>query len=274
MARVPVLSIHTPEGLVLEREIAGAGSRAAAGLCDLFLIGMLYAIALLGASLVLAIDLTGVSGILQGVLLAGLPLLLAGYHFVFHAFGGGRTPGKRFLGLCVIGADGYPATLTQHLLRSALWMLDVVVLVPLPLGLFVIALSARRQRIGDVVAGTLVVREDEPVGREEPFPGESWSRLEQRTLDLHPGSRARLGEEDYELLRELWTRSLPDAERRRLFVETARELSGRLGLGPVDDARVALKELYLFLREFRGTRRRPARRPAAQSGLGRRSGPG
>lgn len=271
---MPVLSIHTPEGLVLEREIAGAGSRAAAGLCDLFLIGTIYAIALLGASLVLAIDLTGLSGILQGALLAGLPLLLAGYHFLFHAFGGGRTPGKRFLGLRVSGADGYPATLTQHSLRSALWMLDVLVLVPLPLGLFVIALSERRQRIGDAVAGTLVVREDEPAGHDEPFWGESWSRLERHTLDLHPGSRARLGEADYELLRELWTRQLPDPERRRLFVETARELTGRLELGPVDDARVALKELYLFLREMRGTRRSPAGTPGAQSGLGRRSGPG
>jgi uncharacterized RDD family membrane protein YckC len=262
---VPVLAIRTPEGLALEREIAGAGSRAAAGLCDLFLIGMLYAIALLLAALVLSVDPTGVSGIALGMLGAGLPFLLATYHFLFHAFAGGRTPGKRFLDLRVVSADGHPATLAQHLLRSSLWLLDAVVLVPLPLGLLVIASSARRQRIGDVVAGTLVVREREPPPALEPFRGESWSRLERRTLDLHPGHLARLTSEDSELLGELLTRELPESERRRLFVETARELLARLDLPPVADARVALKELYLFLRELRGS--------GAQSGLGRRSGP-
>jgi len=247
-----VLELHTPEGLVLQRQIAGSGSRFAAGLCDGLLVGMLYAIAVLFTSLVLAVDATGLSGILQGILVMGLPLVLAVYHFAFHAFAGGRTPGKRLLGLRVLSADGYPATLTQHVLRTAVWPVDVFVPVPLPLGLIVIACSVRRQRIGDLVAGTLVVHDEQLDERAEPYEGERWSRLEQRTLDLHAGSAVRLGDEDYEFLRELLTRPLLAPEqRRRLFVETARELSRRLELGPFEDARVVLKELYLFMREAR-----------------------
>jgi uncharacterized RDD family membrane protein YckC len=266
---VAALRIRTPEGNVLSLPIAGAGSRFAAGLCDGFLVGCLYLIAFLLGTLILGVDPTGLSGLFQGVPIMGLPLILAGYHFGFHAFGRGATPGKRLLGLRVMSVDGDPPTVLQHALRSAIWPLDVLVPVPVPLGVVVIACSRRRQRIGDHVAGTLVVRDDALTESQEPFPGERWSRLSERTLALHAGTAARFSDADLDFLRSLLAREgLPTERRRRLFVEAARHFSARLGLKGFDDARVVLKELYLFLREAReGARVSPARpRTAAPGG--------
>ena len=251
-----VLAIRTPEGVVLERQIAGSGSRFAAGLLDGLLIGLVYLVCILGMTLVLSVDVTGLSGVLWGILALGLPLILIVYHFACHAFGGGQTPGKRMLGLRVLSADGDPATLSQNLLRSVIWMVDVMIPVPVPLGLIVIAATARRQRLGDLVAGTLVVHEGREEERVEPYSKERWSKLERRTLDLHPGTVARLGDEDYEFLRKLLNRraQLPPDQKRRLFVEAARQYARRLELGAFDDARVVLKELYLFMRESREAR--------------------
>ena len=69
----------------------------------------------------------------------------------------GQTPGKRALGLRVLRLDGAPVGLPESLVRNALRVVE------LPLGyapaVLAVALSARRQRLGDLVAGTLVVQE-------------------------------------------------------------------------------------------------------------------
>ena len=215
----------------------------------------------LSAFVIASLDPTGLSPILQGALAAGLPMSFVLYHFAFHAFAGGRTPGKHLIGLRVVSTDGYPASVSQNLLRSLLWPVDVFVFVPVSLGLLVIVLSEKRQRLGDIVAGTLVIRDDEQREREDPFAGERWSLLTRRVLDLHPGAAAHLTGDDYEYLRELLAREdLPTDERRRLFRSTAKLYAERLDLTqalnkkPLPDPSVALKELYLFLRESREAR--------------------
>lgn len=255
---MPTLTLRTPEGITLQREIAGAGSRFTAALIDTVLIGMLYSIIGLGTLLIADVDPSGLSRLVQGVLIGGAPLCLALYHFVFHAFASGQTPGKRLVGLRVVSADGYPATFAQHLLRSALWPVDVLLPVPVPfglLGLVTIVVTDKRQRIGDVVAGTLVVIEPEESARADPFPGERWSHLERRTLDLQPGTVARFDDEDYEFLREVLARGeLADEERRRLLLSTARYYAHRIEVERFKSAPVFLKELFLFLRESREAR--------------------
>ena len=256
---MPTLTLRTPEGITLRREIAGAGSRFAAALIDALLIGLIYLTLLLGISLIARADVSGLSGLVKGILIGGVPLCLALYHFLFHAVWRGQTPGKNLLGVRVVSADGYPATLGQNLLRSAIWPVDVLLPLPfpfgLPLGFLLIAVTERRQRIGDIVAGTLVVREPRTSARADPYPGERWSHLERRTLDLQPGVAARFGDEDYDFLRELLAREdLEHDERRRLLLTAARFYAVRLEVGKYRSAEVFLKELFLFLRESRESR--------------------
>ncbi len=89
------------------------------------------------------------------VLLLGLPLVL--YHLAFEVFFEGRTPGKLLLKTQVARIDGAQPTLGQYLLRWLLRFVDVS-LTGGSAALVSVVLTKRSQRIGDLVAGTTVVR--------------------------------------------------------------------------------------------------------------------
>ena len=249
-ARVSTLLVPTAEGVTLRFDVAGAASRLAAGLLDLTLLGAVYSILALGLMLATIFDPSGISNFVAGVLLGGAVLVAIAYHVVFHALWAGQTPGKRWLRIRVMSADGYPPSALALVLRGLVWPLDVFLFVPAPLGLIIIAATPKHQRLGDLAAGTLVVRMPREEAAPEPWPTLTWSALTTRTLPLAPGLAARLGARDLELLRELTMRTdLDPEERRKLFVDAARYYAERLELGPFDDARVVLRELYLFARE-------------------------
>lgn len=250
---MPELVVETPEGLTLRHELAGAGSRCAAGLVDV----LLWGAALFLALVFLTVFLGGAAGLALWIG-AGIVVSLVGYQVAFGFLWGGRTPGKWLLGLRVVDEQGFPASLTKHLLRGLFWPLEVVlVLVPVPLGVILVATTPRRQRLGDMVAGTVVVRDARSRVAGEPFARESWSGLPRRRLGLVPAHVARFDGEDVDFLRELLGRAGLEREARdRLLRDGARHYAGRLGvdLGPrlsAADARALLRELYLFLREKR-----------------------
>ncbi len=249
------LLVDTSEGVVLRHDIAGAGSRLAAGLADGVFLALGYLFVLLTTLLVSSFDLSGVSGFVAGLLIGGSVLVAIGYHVLFHWLWSGQTPGKRWVGLAVMSADGYPASPFQILLRGLVWPIDVLLTLPAPIGLYAIAVTEKHQRFGDLVAGTLVVRLPRELDGLEPWPNETWSALPARVLPLTPGMGARLDAQDLALLRALLTRTeLDPDERRRLFVETARAYAQRLELGGFDDARIVLREVYLFAREMLAAR--------------------
>ena len=248
---------RTAEGLSLEHPLAGAGSRFTAALLDVLVISVLYLAGSLFLIALLAIDVTGISGVLVGILFGGIPLCIALYHLVFHIAWRGQTPGKRVLGLRVVSVDGNSASSAQHLLRSTLWPLDAF-LPPLPfgvIGISLIACTPRNQRLGDIVAGTLVVREQHEEQVSDPYPSKRWAQLEHRFLVDRPGLAARLDRADFEFLRRLLARAdLRTDERRELFVRVAEHYRERLDLPPFGDARPFLGELYLYLRDAREAR--------------------
>jgi len=252
------LEIVTPEGVVLRRAIAGAGSRFCAAAFDGALLVLSLMAVLLCAALAAQIDPTGLSGFVYGVLGGAGVLLLISYQLGFMLMWSGQTPGKRLLGLRVVSADGWPANPAQLLMRSLILPLDVFLPIPAPfglLGLVLVTATARRQRLGDLVAGTLVLRESAARAEHEPFRGERWSELRDRQLALTPGLAARLSEEDRDLLRELLTRpGLDPDQRRRLFTAAARDYAARLELTGTPRPDIALKEIYLYLREAREPR--------------------
>lgn len=242
----------TSEGVTLRQEIADAGARLAAGIVDAVILALLFLLLVLGLVALRSADPTGVTGFFVGLVAGGVVLIVLGYHVLFHQFAGGRTPGKMLLSIRVVSADGYPPSFLALVLRALVWPVDMLPVPILPIGLIVIALTPRRQRLGDIVAGTVVVHARERAAPHEPWPGESWSALPERTLPLSPLALARIDARDVELLRQLITRpSLDPEERRRLFVDAARHYAERLELGPFADARVVLRELYLFAREHR-----------------------
>lgn len=248
---VTTLLVNTSEGVTLRQDVAGVGSRFAAGLLDGLVIIAGYLLIGFLVLLAVRVDPTGMSSFVAGLGIGGTLLAILLYHVLFHALREGQTLGKIVLGIRVMSADGYPPTFLQVLLRALVWPIDGFFCVPVPIGLIVIAVTPKHQRLGDLVAGTLVIRSPKARLRTQPWPRETWSGLEARTLPLGPGLAARLSPADLEFLRELLTRTelLPD-ERRKLFIEAARHYCARLSLGEFEDARVVLKELYLFAREM------------------------
>jgi uncharacterized RDD family membrane protein YckC len=249
---VPILRVETTEGIVLELDVAGAGSRFSAALLDALVYGMPLLGTIVMFFLVSKVDISGAGGFFYGLLYGGFFFVLAGILALVHYRRGGSTPGKQVLGLVVVGEDGQPPGLLAHLLRAILWMVELIP-VPVPLGILVIFFHPRRQRLGDMVAGTLVVRRPRDVASEhEPFATSTWSTLAERTLPLTPGLVARLGAEDLALLRRaILRRTLAPDQRERLLTDLARHYGERLGLEMSANPRIALRELYLCLREVR-----------------------
>jgi uncharacterized RDD family membrane protein YckC len=168
------LIIETPERVPLAFALASIGNRFLAVAIDHFiqyLSGIIIvwaAFALTGAGLS---DSETASQLFDemprwtiAILIIVLFLLFAGYFIVFEWLWNGQTPGKRLLKLRVIREDGRPITLWEAIARNLLRIFDAVPGFILPvysIGLISIFMSSRDQRVGDVFAGTVVIRERE-----------------------------------------------------------------------------------------------------------------
>ena len=150
----------------MELILAGAGSRFAGGLIDLAALGGLLLLVLVVGGIVGGIAAAVVGedsgGSAAGVVLAlGLFAVFFGYHPFFEVRRAGRSPGKRRMGMRVVGIDGYPIGFVQSAVRNLLRLVD-----SLPgnylVGLACIFFSRNHQRLGDLAAGTVVVMD--PMG--------------------------------------------------------------------------------------------------------------
>lgn len=262
------LVIETPEGLSLRRELVGAGSRAAAGLLDLLIVGCAWLALLLATASLMSLDPTGASGFLFGLVVGGGILFVWAYLTLFAVAWQGRTIGKRALGILVVDASGAPASVAQHALRGFFFPLEAALAVPLPLGLVLIAATPRSQRLGDLVAGTLVVRERRALApsdlqRERDLPRSP----QERRLALTSEHARLYSAEDLRFLADLLAREGLDAQARdELYLRSERHFCERLGLDSPrtrtpGQARGLLVELLFFLREARARHSSPVTPP-------------
>ena len=160
------LVIETPERVPLHFALASIGNRFLACAVDhsiqAFTLGL---IAL--ASYVIA-DFSAVQNVIQSapkwvyaVMIILLFLVLSGYFAFFEWLWSGQTPGKRWLKLRVIREDGRPITFWEASVRNLLRSLDMMPAPFYSIGLISVFSTNRDQRVGDMVAGTVVVRERE-----------------------------------------------------------------------------------------------------------------
>jgi uncharacterized RDD family membrane protein YckC len=146
--------IVTPEAVVLELETAGVASRLLAALIDLcvtlgFVLVAGYAVAVTGGA-----DSWGVS-FMAFVVFAALLVLPV----VEQMWMRGRTPGKAALGLRAVTLDGAPIRFRQAVLRTMGGLVDRLMPPGGITGLLFVLGTTRSQTIGDLVGGTVVVRD-------------------------------------------------------------------------------------------------------------------
>lgn len=153
------ISVATPEGVTLEATLAGVGSRFVAGVIDQLLRwSLLLALVALMAILEEVVGGGGFSGAGLVVLIVAIFFVQFGYDVLFETLASGRTPGKRWTGLRVVKKGGTPVGFLASALRNILRIVD-----SLPgfylVGILSVMFTANNQRLGDLAAGTIVVRE-------------------------------------------------------------------------------------------------------------------
>jgi uncharacterized RDD family membrane protein YckC len=156
------LRLVTPEAVVLQFDTAGLPSRLFARLLDLVVqVIALFVFLFLGGLIGSAVgdnesQVLDIILVVLGTVL--LFLLLLGYEAIFETVWKGKTPGKAALGLRVMTAEGAPIRFRHAAIRSALSLVDVFLFSGL-IGIIAILVTRNNQRLGDLVAGTIVVRE-------------------------------------------------------------------------------------------------------------------
>ena len=236
------LSIETPEQVKINYNIAGIGSRFYAALID---IAVMTPIAFIGAYVTIRaiFDLDERLGNWLAAI-AGVATFafLWGYYMIFEITTNGQSPGKRALGLRVIKIHGYPINFSDSAIRNLVRIVDF-----LPFfygaGLLAMLLNKNWQRLGDLAAGTLVVKENTKVSpnpmrtptiQKSTFVYADWIQLEQLT--------------DAELvsIREYLSRrgTLPRLRRLQLVRAIGTPIARKMGGSNPIDYEVFLEELY------------------------------
>lgn len=166
LATEDVLIIETPERVPLHFALASIGNRFIACAIDhaiqLLALGLIaIASAVLASFSFIEENLSGAPKWVYAVMIILLFLIFAGYFAFFEWIWNGQTPGKRWLKLRVIREDGRPITFWEAAVRNLIRAIDMMPTPFYSLGLISVFSTTRDQRIGDMVAGTVVVRERE-----------------------------------------------------------------------------------------------------------------
>ncbi len=232
-------TIDTPENIEFAYDVAGIGSRFLAAIIDTALI-------LIAEGLVLYVFglAVGVITLADSILTAIAALLgfaiLWGYYIIFELLWNGQSPGKRMIGLRTVREGGRPITFVSAAIRNFIRIVDFMP-VFYGIGVLVMFIDRRARRLGDLAAGTLVVKERRMVSLESlttiPVPASASSPV---LPNIHL-----LNDQDYNLIQEFLRRrnELGREPRMRLGAQLASGTQARLGLPQGGDAELFLQQV-------------------------------
>ena len=274
--RAETHTIDTPEQVGLEYSVAGVGSRFVAALLDsLILFGFfcaeILALVMIAAAGSVAAMHGGVAGSAGKWLMAFVVfvnfVVIWGYFALFEAYWHGQTPGKRVMKIRVIKDSGRQITLFEALARNLLRVVDYVPGFYL-VGVITMLCNKRSQRLGDLVAGTIVVHErmdeasllyqtsttlvapvgfaEQGVGREAVLP---WG---QSVTAMFPADAvAKLSGQDLVIVETFFARmlDLPMQTRATIAYQMVKQMSAKMGVGvPEGNPERALESMAYQMR--------------------------
>lgn len=171
------LVVATPERVSFDYQVAGLGTRAIAQLLDLLIvIGILFVLSFFA----LAFAAVQADTLATLILILGSFVVIFGYFWVSEAVWSGQTVGKRVFRLRAVGDRGEPMTFAQGAIRNIVRIVDFL---PYGYGVGMVALfvNGKGKRLGDLVAGTIVVKDSDfvalwqlPGGNPYAGPGPYW----------------------------------------------------------------------------------------------------
>ncbi len=161
-----ILVIETPERVPLHFALASIGNRFIACAIDhtiqiTTLIVIIIVFSIIADYADLGVRLVSAPKWVIALLVVIVFLLMSGYFAIFEWLWHGQTPGKRWMKLRVIREDGRPISFFEAIVRNLLRDFDIMPFPFYSIGLISVFATDRDQRVGDLVAGTVVVRERE-----------------------------------------------------------------------------------------------------------------
>ncbi|WP_164668688.1 RDD family protein [Virgibacillus doumboii] len=254
------VAVKTPEFVSLNFKLAGLGSRAGAMIIDQLLLTAFNFIMILFIVFVIRSDFTAFlnsSSLPLAISIILIFIVYWGYFFVCEYFFGGKTLGKKLLGIRVIQENGHSITLLSSLIRNLLRIIDM-----LPTGYFVgiimVFFHSRHKRLGDIVAGTIVVHERR--GKNAKASSSIETEIESRgltkeILSIDDWALRSFGMTEWKLLKSYSERllQLEEADRKQLTRKLAMALFPKIGLEAegldYQETEDTLLALYLILKD-------------------------
>lgn len=214
------LDITTSEGVTVSLTIAGIGSRTLAALLDILLVGT--ALVLIGAVTSRTADVDEL--LTLGVLTAVVVFVPFAYLITLETLNGGKTIGKMAAGIKVVRTSGAPVGFGAASVRALLLPIDVLLF---GVGIVAMFVSGKSQRLGDMAAGTVVVRDRfRPVT--DTTTGTGWTGL---SLDTPRWDVTAITDEEIAVVRSFLTRATGlEAQARASYAAQLRErIAPRVG---------------------------------------------
>src|SRR5438034_10407297 len=153
------LVVATPERVSFDYQVAGLATRGIAQAVDLVSLAFVLAGVYVAA---IAVGAFGLDAVAWLIAILGTLVVVFGYHWTCEAFWSGQTVGKKVFRLRAVGDRGEPMTFGQAGIRNIVRLVDF-----LPyaygIGLVVLFVNGRGKRLGDLAAGTIVVKDSDSV---------------------------------------------------------------------------------------------------------------
>lgn len=255
------MEIKTPEFVSIQFRLAGLGSRAAAFIidqCILITFNILFFVIVFfvmrGMS---SLPFLGESSVPLAITIIVLFIINWGYFFALEFFWGGKTIGKRVIGIRVVQENGHSITLLSSFIRNFMRIID-----SLPtgyfLGMMMVFFHSKHKRLGDMVAGTIVVHERKAKRKKKLSPVEKEIQtrgLSKDDLMVSDWVLKSLGQKDWKLISTYVDRfhQLSLAERSNLTKQIAAILLPKIGEDAAgkseNEIENTLLVLYLILRD-------------------------
>lgn len=239
------IAVAGAENIGLNLALAGLGNRMLAFLID-FAIQSVFSLGLLVAVLFAGLSLGSetFTSVALGVTLLAIFVIQWGYFIIFELIWHGQTPGKRLMRIKVVREDGRPVGFMVSLLRNIMRAVDMLP-TGYATGIISIFINGKEKRLGDLVAGTIVVKAPRtafPVPPVNTLPCSGLSGPVPWQLEM---SAHHLSVAEIELLREYLERrnALDPVSRERLGRELSARLARCFGLEPPAEAERFLEYL-------------------------------
>jgi len=152
------ITVKTSQNIDIDYQVAGIGDRVKARFIDYSLFWVLYIILFFTATLLLDLSSQG-SNEIFGIVMISWLIICALYDVITEIFLNGQSIGKRVVRIRVMSANGNRATVGQYILRWVFRIVDFGVTMGAA-AITSIAFTDNKQRIGDIVAGTVIIKTD------------------------------------------------------------------------------------------------------------------